>query len=235
MPAGIVKKRNPRNKKTTGPAKVAPASRRFILTQIAGFKELMKKHFKETHNIWDAHPSWPHHATLQLIGDYIQRVKVDYIKPIWEKKELNHKGKLEEIHSTKVDTIEYEFAKIHDQVASFAEENGLQNRLVPKKPWAHGGNEPYVNVVLAWLFAAKKQLMYTMTAYLKQAKPDDPMAHKFVFESEAGSAARTGFKKHKALLKPRAPRNPPFKDHALMEEQYQALHPHHPKIRPDGG
>lgn len=243
MPAGDIKKRKPRNKKKTGPARVTPiapgtlrpGSRRFVLSQVAGFKEMMKKHFKETHNIWDEHTTWPQHATLERIGDYIQKVKVDYIKPIWEQEGLNHKGKLEAIHSAKVDTTDYDFESIYKRVASFAEENGLQNRLVLKKPWAHEGKKPYVNVVLAWLFAAKKQLMYTMTAYLKQTKPEDPMASKFVRESEAGSAARAAFKQHKAELKQRAPRNPPFKDHALMEEQYQALHPHHPRINPEGG
>lgn len=230
---GIKKKgRKAKPSSAPGPARVPtptgphPGSKRYKLAQIAHYKDLMKKHFALTHEILDEHASWPRYATFERIEDYIQKVKEEYIQPIWAREGVKHKDKLEAIHSAKVDTTNYDFESIYKRVSTFAVENGMQNRLTLKKPWAQEGKKPYVNVVLAWLFAAKKQLMYTLTVYLKANKATDPDVARFIHESEAGAAARTEFKNIKATLKQRAPREPPFKDHALMEEQYKALHPH---------
>lgn len=225
-PAGMTKRKRT-NPKKEGPARgtLTPGSKRRTRAQIKHYKELMKKHFGNTHEILEGHASWPRFATFERIEDYIQKVKTEYLNPIWDQK-VNHKTKMEEIHSKHVDTAGWDFESIYKRVSSFADENGQENRLTLPKPWASDSGKPYVNVVLAWLFAAKKQLMWTLTVYLKKHKAGDAEAEKFVHESEAGAAARTQFKEFKAKLPTRAPRGPPLKDHAALEHQYVALHPH---------
>ena len=201
-------------------------SKRFVRFHIKKYKDLMKTHFKNTHDTLEKEKDWPRYATFERIGDYIQKVKTDYVKPIMAREGLNHKGKLEAIHGTHVDTAGFDFGSVHKRVSSFAKDNSLENRLTLEAPWTHDGHRPYVNVVLAWLFAAKKQLMYTLTVYLKEHKPGDSTALKFIRESEAGAEARKQFKNWKAKLPKREPRAEPFPDHDVLEEQYKALHPH---------
>ena len=200
-------------------------TKRYNREQIKHYKELMKTHFGNTRDILDKHVSWPRYATFEKIEDYIDKVKTSYLKPIWEQND-NHKTKVEHIHSKQVDISGWDFASIHKRVSSFAEENDQTNRLTLEKPWASDSGKPYVNVVLAWLFAAKKQLMWTLTVYLRTKKAGDSMADKFVSDSEAGSDARAKFKEFKAKLHKRAPREPAFPDHAALEHQYAVLHPH---------
>lgn len=232
-PPGVVhtttfsKKRKTKNPSSV-PGPMVEGSKRFVRFHIKQHKDLMKTHFKETHEIYDQHASWPGYATFKQIGKYIQDVKTDYLKLIWANKTMNHKAKLMEIHSTEIEeTDDFNFEQIHDEVSSFAKENSLENRLTLNTPWATASHTPFVTVVLAWLFAAKKQLMYTLTVYLKAHKAADSAAAKFIRESEAGAEARKQFKNWKTKLPKREPRTVPFPDHDVLEEQYKALHPHH--------
>mmetsp|Transcript_46764 Transcript_46764/g.97869 ORF Transcript_46764/g.97869 Transcript_46764/m.97869 type:complete len:263 (-) Transcript_46764:176-964(-) len=217
----------PTIKKTHGTPKseALPGTKRFNREQIRHYKELMQQHFGNTSVSISDHQNWPLYGTFHKIEDYIQKVKTDYLNPIWEH-QVNHKTKVEQIHSKHVDTSGWDFASIYKRVSSFAEENGQMNRLTLEKPWAPDSGRPYANVVLAWLFAAKKQLMWTLTVYMKKNKAGDSEAAQFVKDSEAGAAARAQFKLFKAKLHQRAPREPAFADHAALERQYALLHPH---------
>jgi hypothetical protein len=203
----------------------ATGTKREKLAHIKQYKNLMNTHFKETNRILDEHTSWPRYATFERIEEYIQKVKTDYVTPVWEESG-NHKSKVEKIHKTQIDAATWDFKSIHKRISTFAEENDVTNRLTLSEPVGNESHKPYANVVLAWLFAAKKQLMYTLTIYLKKHKEGDKQAMKFIENSEAGAAARTKFKEWKAKLSHRAPREPFFADHAQLEDQYRDLHVH---------
>jgi hypothetical protein len=206
----------------TGPK---AGSKREKLAHIKHFKGVMQVHFKHTHEILDEQKSWPRYATFERIEKYIQKIQTEYVTPIWDGKDT-HKSKVEHIHSNHVNTADMDLNSIYKRVSTFAEENGVKNRLTLSEPVGNESHKPYANVVLAWLFAAKKQLMFTLTVYLKTHKVDDAQARKFIHESEAGADARAKFKELKAQLPHREPRAPFFADHAALEEQHAALHAH---------
>jgi hypothetical protein len=66
--------------------------------------------------------------------------------------------------------------------------------------FTHGsGNHVFVNVVIAWLFAAKRQLMSILEADLKKMD-GAPKIQEFIQESDKGREARAHYKTHKEAL-----------------------------------
>ena len=79
----------------------------------------------------------------------------------------------------------------------------MENHLTLERPYSrHGDFILYVNVVMAWLFAAKRQLMNVVEHVVKQHL-DDPTwneAQMFIQMTNHGRDARSAFEKHKHAL-----------------------------------
>ena len=193
--------------------------------KIKYYRELMRDHFEYADDLLEDNPEWPGHHTFQSIQRYIQRVQ-EVLKPIWEQ-DSNYKTKIAAIHSTHVNTDGWNFTKIYKQVSEFAINNEVENQLTLENPLAHSGEGPYAKVVLAWLFAAKKQLMQSLTVYMKENSGDDPDTDRFVFESEAGAAARAKVKGLQKKIPRRSHHKQTFEDFDLLLQQYDKLHIHH--------
>jgi hypothetical protein len=82
----------------------------------------------------------------------------------------------------------------------------------------------YVNVVLAWLFAAKKQLMSNLTVYLDQSYNKTPAVVKFLEHEHKGREALAAYHTEKHGLPPRKRKPYELEDQTLLDEQYKALY-----------
>lgn len=86
----------------------------------------------------------------------------------------------------------------------------------------------YVNVVLAWLFAAKRQLMNILEVMLEQIQNKDEMVKEYIAESKKGKEARAKCMQHKHTLGLRHHANPyNIQDAADLKHQYTLIHGAH--------
>jgi hypothetical protein len=164
--------------------------------------EAMKEHFKNAERIYEQHASWPLTRTHALIKTYIEKCKAD----IAEVRQAHtgpgaHKDKIEAVHARMIEVTGWDFKAIDGELHAWASQVGVVNRLLMDRPYFRhgGGNHVYVNVVIAWLFAAKRQLMSTLEADLKK-KPSTPSIKEFIEESDKGREARSHYKTHKEAL-----------------------------------
>jgi hypothetical protein len=100
-----------------------------------------------------------------------------------------------------MDVTGWNFKAIDGELSAWSSQVGVVNHVLMDRPYfTHGkGNHVYVNVVIAWLFAAKRQLMSILEADLKK-KASTPSIQEFIEESDKGREARKHYKAHKEAL-----------------------------------
>lgn len=222
-PARVFKHRKPQDHPLL-PAVSEIDTKNATRKKIKHYRQEMWDNFQNARDLLLDNPEWPGHYTFQNIEHFIGKVQ-EVLQPIWEQ-DSNHKTKIAAIHSMHINTDGWNLTKIYRQVSEFAINNGVENQLTLENPLAHSGEGPYAKVVLAWLFAAKKQLMRSLTVYMRDNAGDDPDADRFVYESEAGDAARATVKRLQKKLPRRSHHKQTFEDFDLLVQQYDKLHIH---------
>lgn len=162
----------------------------------------MKKHFSETDTILERNSKWPMHYTHSRIIFYIGQCK-DVIKAARSHKGAgSRKANSEAVHSKHLhETDGWSFGAIHSDIHQYSESVDIKNHLSLEKPLtAPGESGMYVNVVLAWLFAAKRQLMTTLAKYISDQYVKTADMVKFLEENEKGVNARRAYRTDKNFL-----------------------------------
>jgi hypothetical protein len=199
-------------------------------------KEAMKKsaaamtgYFKNAHALYTRH-DWPLRHTYDTIDAHIQeckdviaKVRGEHVGP------GKHKTQVEAVHAALINAVDFEFKTIHDKLATQSEKAGIKNHLVLDRPYhAHADFILYVNVVIAWLFAAKRQLMAVVEELAKQNMHAQGWeeAATFVQMSEHGRTARQAFEMHKHALH-HEPREGKYdlQDVSDLKKQHDILYP----------
>lgn len=163
----------------------------------------MKKHFHDSDTIYAEHNSWILHATYLKINEHIQQCKTDIAEVRnAHKGPGKHKEVLEAVHSQHIDITEWHLRGIHTSLANESSSHGVVNRLLLDHPYVSEGtyNVVYLNVALAWLFAAKRQLMTIVEADVKKIANKTQKMQDFINACDAGREARNHYLKHKHAL-----------------------------------
>jgi hypothetical protein len=186
--------------------------------------EIMKENFKETENIYEAHQAWPLTPIYQKIQDCIQKCKDAIHEARTHTGAGRHKLNVEAVHAKQIDTSGWGFKSIHDAITAYVYQ-AEHNHLKLERPHHHvDGTHMYVNVVLAWLFAAKGQLMSNLAVYIAQAFNKTPAMSKFLEHEHEGRRARSEFHRYKHQLPEKKRKLYDLNDQRLLDEQYQALY-----------
>jgi hypothetical protein len=139
--------------------------------------------------------------------------------------ESTQSKKIEAAHSSTIDIADWNIKQIYDSIVEKCNEQQAANHLHTAHPYnSNPKKEPYVNVVLQWLFAAKRQAMRLVELSVVSQKNLDQKS--FHDHSEKGKNLRDKLhkmneskpqKEHKAKLE--------LADQADLEHQYKELHP----------
>ncbi len=186
--------------------------------------ETMKKHYKETEEISERHTRWPLQAAHVLIEAYISDCKDAIKKARIHTGQGKHRKNVEAVHATRIDTSNWDFAKIYEPIAHF-QHLAHPNHLKLPMPHHHkDGTHLFVNAVLAWLFAAKSQLMANLAAYIEDltVKTDD--MEKYLHHSKQGREALAAFHAFKHKLPPKKSKGYTLQDSTILDEQHKALY-----------
>jgi hypothetical protein len=184
----------------------------------------MQKHFKATENLLEEHTAWPLHNIYKKIQDCISSCKKAIHDARTHTGAGRHKLNIEAVHATRIDTTGWGFKAIHDAITGYAYQAN-KNHLTLERPHHHtDGTHMYVNVVLAWLFAAKSQLMSNLAVYMEQSYVKTPTIAKFLEHEHQGREARAAFHGYKSQLPRREHSKYNLADKTLLTEQYTAMH-----------
>ena len=162
----------------------------------------MKEHFKESDKIFAEHESWPLHGTYLQINAHIQQCKTDIAEVRAEHAAPGqHKESVEAVHSTRIDIGNWHTGTMYDTLERESADHHVHLRLLLRHPRdEHDSNYVYVNVALAWLFAAKRQLMAIVEADVEQMADKTPRMEAFVKACKEGRQAREQYLTHKNFL-----------------------------------
>lgn len=223
----------PAKKKGRRRAKSAPAepgpdsmSKKGIRNQMAEHLKTMKDHFHETESIYENHSAWPLSPIYQKIQACILKCKEEIRDTRSHTGVGRHKLNVEAVHAKRIDTSGWGFKAIHDAITEYAHQ-AKTNHLTLEKPHHHAdGTHMYVNVVLAWLFAAKRQLMSNLSVYLEQVYNKTPATAKFLEHEHKAREALAAFHRDKQMLPGKKRKSYDLHDKTLLDEQYAAMYKH---------
>ena len=186
----------------------------------------MRDHFKETDNLLEKNSSWPLHSTHTQINMYIMKCKELVKETRTHTGAGAHRLNTEAVHSKHIDVSNWPLKAWFNDIQGYAESTGIKNHLTLPSPLvAAGSSRPYVNVVLSWMFAAKRQLMADLAEYIKDAPTKTADMSKFLEHNEKGVNARKAFKQDKAFLGPKHRQNPySLADEDLLRKQREDFH-----------
>lgn len=186
--------------------------------------EAMKGHYKTTEEIVERNGSWPLQEPYTTIDAYILECKGAIHDARTHKGQGRHRKNVEAVHATRIDTSNWDFASIYEPIVNF-QHLAHPNHLKLSKPHHHkDGTHLFVNAVMAWLFAAKSQLMANLAAYIEdQGRKTDDMA-KFLRHSREGREALAAFHSFKHKLPPRKSKGYTLQDSNILDEQHKALY-----------
>lgn len=186
--------------------------------------EIMKKNFKDAEDIYAEHKSWPLRSIHQNIEHCIDKCKEEIQKARSHTGAGRHKLNVEAVHAKRIDTEGWDFEEIYKQITQFAHQ-AKPNHLKLDRPHHHkDGTHLFVNVVLAWLFAAKRQLMSNLAVYCEQLYVKDAAVVKFLEHENKAHQALTSFHHFKKMLPEKKHKSYVLQDQNLLDEQYAALH-----------
>lgn len=188
----------------------------------------MKKHFRDTELLLEQHASWPHHAVHEMISDYINHCKKEIASTRTATGVGSHKINIEAVHSHKINVGSWKFNDIYAKIKAMAEKLGIHNHLQLSEPLHRneGDGHMYVNVVMAWLFAAKRQLMSNLAKFIVTQEKKTAEMEKFLEHNRLGIEARTRYKADKHYLGLRTHAHPyHLQDRDLLSEQHAHLYP----------
>ena len=190
----------------------------------------MKEHFKESDQIFAEHESWPLHGTYLQINAHIQQCKTDIAEVRAEHAAPGqHKESVEAVHSTHIDIGNWHTGTMYDTLERESAAQNVHLRLLLRHPRdEHDSNYVYVNVALAWLFAAKRQLMAIVEADVEQMADMTPRMEAFVKACKEGRQAREQYLTHKNFLGVKKHKNKyHLEDQEDLAYQHDRLiHPH---------
>lgn len=210
-------------KAAAGPA--APTvTRKQKMAHMQASLATMQKHFKETEILYAQHTAWPLYKIYQKIEECISICKKDIHDARTHTGAGRHQLNIEAVHATRIDTTGWGFKAIFDGINGFAYK-AKHNHLTLEKPHHHtDGTHMYVNVVLAWLFAAKSQLMSNLAVYIEQTYEKTPAMAKFLEHEHQGREARAAYHQYKTQLPRREHSKYTLADKTLLTEQYNEMH-----------
>ena len=191
----------------------------------------MKEHFKESDQIFAEHESWPLHGTYLQINAHIQQCKTDIAEVRAEHAAPGqHKESVEAVHSTRIDIGNWHTGTMYDTLERESAAQNVHLRLLLRHPRdEHDSNYVYVNVALAWLFAAKRQLMAIVEADVEQMADMTPRMEAFVKACKEGRQAREQYLTHKNFLGVKKHKNKyHLEDQRDLEYQHNRLLHHDP-------
>jgi hypothetical protein len=220
-----------RRKGKSAPAASEPGpdrmSKKGIRNQMAEHLKAMKDHFHETETIYESHPAWPLTPIYQKIQACILKCKEEIRGTRSHTGVGRHKLNVEAVHAKRIDTSGWGFKAIHDAITEYVHQ-AKPNHLTLEKPHHHAdGTHMYVNVVLAWLFAAKRQLMSNLSVYLEQVFNKTPATAKFLEHEHKAREALAAFHRDKRELPGRKRKSYDLHDKTLLDEQYAAMYKQH--------
>ena len=162
----------------------------------------MKKYFGEADDIYTEHPKWLLFETHVTINEHIAQCKsVIADVRLKHKGPGKHKEKVESVHATEIDITHWKCKQIHEELVYQSGTHKVDNRLLLERPYdPQDSHHVYVNVALAWLFAAKRQLMTILEADVKRIPSRTPKMDEFIAACEKGRQARKHYHDHKTAL-----------------------------------
>lgn len=191
----------------------------------------MKTHFHRTEEILNEHSAWPlYDVHIQLV-DYMEKCKAIIADVRKQNKGPGlHQRSVEAVHAKHLNIQGWHFHKMHNTLMYHANEAGVPFHIVLETPYT--GHEDvqkvYVNVALAWLFAAKRQLMNILETMIEKKMIKTGKEQEYISESKKGKEARNEYLKHKHALGVRHHANPyNIQDAADLKHQYDLFHGAH--------
>lgn len=187
----------------------------------------MKKHFKQTEILLDKNTQWPMHYTHSRIDFYINQCKEEIQKAKSHTGAGSHKLNSEAVHKKLLhETDGWSFKAIFTDISQLCANEGVKNHLALQKPMtAEGETGMYVNVVLAWLFAAKRQAMTALAKFIQDQPSKTPDMIQFLEENKKGIAARADYRADKEFLGPRHHAHPyDLHDRTILARQHEILY-----------
>ena len=162
----------------------------------------MKKYFGDADAIYQDHSKWLLYETYARIQEHIAKCKSVIAEVRLEHKGPGkHKEKVEAVHAKEIDITHWESEEIHSKLAYQSDEHKVSNRLLLERPYDPDDfKHVYVNVALAWLFAAKRQLMKIVEADVKKIPIKTAKMIEFISACEKGHEARKHYHDHKKAL-----------------------------------
>lgn len=222
------KKGRRRRTKRSKPSSEAPvrhkSARKEIIAHMQSSLKRMKENYKETEDIFESNPEWPLSDAYITIQAYILKCKTAIHAARSHTGLGRHAMNVEAVHAARIDTSNWDFASIYDPIVNFPHQ-GHHNHLKLPRPHHHkDGTHLFVNVVLAWLFAAKSQLMSNLAAYINDQGRRTPVMEKFLQYSHVGKEALEAYHGYKHQLTPKKPKKYNLQDATLLDEQHKALY-----------
>lgn len=206
------------------PAGESGLHRKEIVAHMKTHLAIMKDNYKETENIYEAHPAWPLSLIYNKVQECIDKCKMAIHEARTHTGTGRHKHNVEAVHSKRIDTSGWGLKAVHDAITGYVYQSP-HNHLTLDKPHHHtDGTHMFVNVVLAWLFAAKRQLMSNLTMFIEQAYNKTPAMSKFLEHEQRGREALAAYHSEKHKLHKRKHKSYNLEDQTLLDEQYAALY-----------
>lgn len=195
-----------------------------ILAHMKNSLTIMREHFKETEKMYEAHSAWPLNPIYLKIQDCIEKCKQEIRDARTHTGPGRHKLNVEAVHAKRIDTSGWGFKAIHDAITGYMYQ-AKTNHLRLESPHHHkDGTHMYVNVVLAWLFAAKRQVMSNLAVYIEQAFNKTPAMLRFIEHEHKGREAFAAYHRYKKELPKRKHKSYHLEDQDLLTEQYVTLY-----------
>jgi hypothetical protein len=188
----------------------------------------MKEHFVETDRLLERNEDWPMHYIHSQISFHITECKEKIKETRTHTGTGAHRLNTEAVHAKHIDIDHWAIKSWFNDIQQYAQSTGIKNHFTLPSPLvASGGHRPYVNVALSWLFAAKRQLMSNLAAYIRAAPTKTADMSKFLEHNEKGVKARQAFKADKDFLGPKHRANSyKLDDEDLLKTQREDLHSH---------
>ena len=186
----------------------------------------MKEHFQETDRLMEKNDSWPMHYIHSQISFHINQCKDKIKETRTHTGPGAHKLNAEAVHAKHIDAEGWTYKAWFSDIQGYAESTGIKNHLTLPRPLAApGSSKLYVNVVLSWLFAAKRQLMANLAEYIKDAPTKTADMAKFLDHNTKGVNARKAYRTDKDFLGVKHHAHPyTLADEALLQQQRDAFH-----------
>lgn len=193
--------------------------------EIENLAKEMNKQFQDCEKILRDHPSWPLHDTVMQINGMIQKCKETLKDARIDAKGKSHKERIEAVHQTTIDISEWDIASIHGNIDEECKKTHFTNRLTLRPYNSSQSRPPYVNVVIQWLFTAKRLAMRAIERYIDTLSSKTDKMKQFNGRGMKGRQLRNQLqamkksiekKHHKGEIK--------LADRSDAEHQYKEIH-----------